>query len=223
MNNPYKILGVKQNASEQEIKKAYRDLAKKFHPDKNPDNKEAEEKFKEISAAWDILGNKEKKQQYDNPQPHGHPFEVDLGDLLRQMRQQARQYPRNHPYAKHWNGDHRQSADDAVFQFEIPLRELKKSKIQKVFRVPVHNDCEACDGVGGKEKKDCVSCENGHVLETKQQGYTTFQQVRQCNICVGRGHIINDPCIVCEAKGFREEIEFYEVSINCKKVEKPKS
>jgi len=226
MKNYYNILGVDENTPAAEIKKAYRDLAKQYHPDKNQDDEEAEEKFKEISEAWTVLSDANKRKEYDfqNSKSQNSNFRnsgnLNIEDILRQFRQHAHQHPRN-PFSNGWGAKPpapSASSEDAVLQFNIPLSELKRGEIKNTFNINSHEKCESCDGVGGKERKDCPSCEGGQVVELKQNGGMMYQSVRPCNICVGRGCIINDPCLKCEAKGYKEVVESYEMIISCEKL-----
>tara|TARA_Y100000310_G_scaffold77027_1_gene73487 strand:- start:2006 stop:2701 length:696 start_codon:yes stop_codon:yes gene_type:complete len=226
MTDYYKVLGVAENSSKEELKKAYRQLAKKYHPDKNPDNEEAEVKFKEISAAYDILGDEEKRSKYDYERHASNGRSIHgmgLDEILNHFRQRGRTHSRS-PFGNWAPRDPQPpSPDNVVFRFEVSLAALKQGTNTQTFMVTSHKECKSCKGVGGKEKKNCENCEGGQVFDTQQNGPSFFQTVRMCPICVGRGKIINDPCVDCQTKGYKEFPEYYEVSIGCEKVKKPKS
>jgi len=229
MTDYYEVLGVDEHVSQDDLKKAYRDLAKQYHPDKNPNNEKIESRFKDITAAYDTLGDEAKRSEYDfrrhatqRQDTHG----MDLNDILNHFRHRGGARFRGFGDSNPSGGSdtpESPSPDDAVFSFQISLVELKKGIAKQMFRVMSHDKCKACDGVGGKEKKNCKNCENGEIIEVKQMGGAMYHSSKMCPICVGRGKIINDPCIDCQTRGFIEKPEFYEVSVSCKKVKNQNS
>lgn len=207
MKNPYDTLGVKKDASTEEIKKAYRNLALKYHPDKNPDNPDAENRFKEISAAYDILGDANKRQQYDQYGDvnvrHGDidPFEhlrnagfPGFGDIFGQHRRQ------------------RTKGHDVRQSITIDFMESVKGCDKKI-SIDYPQACSSCKGNGS---------ENGNSLETCKQcggmgkiGYNQgFMQIlRTCNKCSGKGTIIIKKCKDCSGTGNKFKNEVLKVTI----------
>lgn len=206
----YKTLGVEQGASADEIKKAYRKLAMKYHPDQNKDNKEAEAKFKEISEAYDILKDEQKRAAYDrygsaafdgSMGGAGGPgagfagggagafsdiFEDMFGDFMGGGQGRGRGGP--------------QRGSDMQYTLEITLEEAFKGKEAKI-KIPVNDVCESCNGSGAESGTSAASCStcDGAGRIRQQQGFFTVE--RTCPTCQGAGNIIKDPCKVCHGQG----------------------
>jgi molecular chaperone DnaJ len=204
----YKTLGVEQGADSSEIKKAYRKLAMKYHPDQNKDNPEAEEKFKEISQAYDILKDEQKRAAYDRygdaafdgsmggSAGRGGPagagafsdiFEDMFGDF---MGGGGGRGGRGGP----------QRGSDMQYTLEISLEDAFKGKEAKI-KIPVNDTCETCNGSGaqdGTKPANCSTCD-GHGRIRQQQGFFTVE--RGCPTCAGAGKIIKDPCKSCHGQG----------------------
>ena len=201
----YEVLGVGRDASEQEIKKAYRRLAMKYHPDRNPDDESAEEKFKEASEAAEVLLDKEKRQLYNS---HGHAafdgsaggfgggfsaggsfgsiFEDVFGDIFGGGGGRRPGGP--------------QRGDDMRYVLHLDLEEAVRGCNEKI-RVPTMVSCETCDGSGAKKGTspvDCVQC-GGMGQITARQGIFSLQQT--CPRCRGQGKVISDPCTDCHGQG----------------------
>ncbi len=210
--NPYDVLGVGKNASDDEIKKAYRKLARELHPDRNPDDATAEERFKDVQAAYDILSDKEKREAYDRfgeagpggPQgfgPDGVRFEnVDLGDLSDLLgnfgsffgRGQRAARPRPERGAD-LESRVRISFDDALEGVQI--------------RVPVELEtaCHVCGGSGaepGTAPRTCPDCHGSGVISDSQG---LFALSHPCPRCRGNGVIVDTPCNACHGSG-RERV-----------------
>ncbi len=204
----YEVLGVERTASEQVLKSAYRKLAHKFHPDKNPGDKAAEESFKEVGEAYEVLSNPEKRAQYDRfghmsdrmppgADPFGGGGNINdiFGDLFGEMfggggrRRGAR-------------GGRRRGAD-LRYNLELSFEEAAFGFEAKI-RIPRHKRCEGCSGTGGKKgagPKTCGTCGGaGEVRFT--QGF--FSVARPCPQCAGQGQIISDPCTDCRGSGKTE-------------------
>ncbi len=196
----YEVLGVDRNAGDDELKKAYRRLAMKFHPDRNLDDAEAEEQFKEVKEAFEVLGDARKRQAYDqfghagvDPSAggggaggagFGDIFDSVFGDIFGGGRGGSRAYR-----GADLRYDLDLSLEDAVAGTEIKIR------------VPTLIDCEACDGKGsrsGRAPTSCATC--GGVGQVRmQQGFFSVQQT--CPKCRGTGSVISDPCQSCSGSG----------------------
>jgi molecular chaperone DnaJ len=217
--NLYEVLGLEKGASQDEIKKAYRKLARQYHPDKNPGDKEAEEMFKEVQAAYDVLSNPEKRQQYDSwGSPRGRPefgpggsftFDFgdfgDLGDLLGGlfggrgggMRTQASRGRRGQDVEVELN-----------LSFEDALRGLETT-----IPVSLESACSTCKGSGAKPgtaPKTCPQC-GGRGVVSEAQGLFALSQ--PCPRCRGNGTVIEDPCPTCRGTGRERRTRRFKVKI----------
>jgi molecular chaperone DnaJ len=209
----YETLGIKKGASEQELKKAYRKLARRYHPDANPGDASAEERFKEIQEAYSVLSDPEKRKQYDAGGMFGGAgFRFDpsfrtnvgsFGDILsdlfgrgggpgaRPVRQRGRDL----------ETEVRLSFQQAIDGTEISVN------------VPVEADCPTCHGSGAKpgtSPKTCPRCE-GRGVETEGQGM--FSIAQPCSVCGGRGVVIDDPCPTCHGAGRTHQTKRYRVKV----------
>jgi molecular chaperone DnaJ len=217
----YKTLGVDKKASPEEIKKAYRKLARTYHPDRNPDDKQAEARFKEISQAHDVLGDPEKRKQYDSgsgPFATGAGqgggfggfgnFDFDassMGDILSNLfgggaGRGQRQRPRPERGAD-LEAQVSISFDQAVAGAQVPLQ------------VPMHATCNTCHGTGAKPgtaPSVCPRCE-GRGIETQGQGMFSISQ--PCSRCGGSGTVIEDPCPTCHGVGAVRTVKRLRVNI----------
>src|SRR6266702_3526242 len=213
----YKALGVDKKASPEEIKKAYRKLARRYHPDRNPDDKKAEERFKEVSQAHDVLGDPEKRKQYDSgtgPFATGGPgggfggfgnFDFDassMGDILSNLfgGRGGRQRPRAERGAD-LEAHVSLSFDQAISGAQVPLQ------------VPMHATCPTCHGTGAKPGTSpivCPRCE-GRGIETQGQGMFSISQ--PCARCGGSGTVIEDPCPTCQGSGAVRTVKRLRVNV----------
>ncbi|MFH1098280.1 MAG: molecular chaperone DnaJ [Candidatus Desantisbacteria bacterium] len=200
----YEVLGVGRNAQAEEIKSAYRKLAKQYHPDANPSGKKvAEEKFKEISEAYAVLSDSEKRARYDQfghantgGSEQGFDFSgVDFGDIFGDLFEgvfgtsnRRREGPKSRRGA------------DLQYNLEINLKEAAFG-CEKVIKFSRNEGCSACNGSGAKPgttKRTCQSCGgSGQVRVT--QGF--FSVARTCDRCRGQGTIIDTPCVTCRGTG----------------------
>jgi molecular chaperone DnaJ len=220
----YKTLGVDKKASAEEIKKAYRKLARQYHPDRNPGDKQAEERFKEVSQAHDVLGDPEKRKQYDSGTGPfaaggaGGPgfggfgnFDFDassMGDILSNLfgrgggagagTRGARSRPQR---GGDLETEVRISFDQSVSGAQVPLS------------VPTSGTCPTCHGTGAKPgttPKVCPRCE-GRGIETQGQGMFSISQ--PCSRCGGSGTVIEDPCPTCHGSGAVRSVKKFRVNI----------
>ena len=221
----YKTLGVDKKATPEEIKKAYRKLARQYHPDRNPDDKDAEARFKEISQAHDVLGDPDKRKQYDSgtgPFASGGVggggfggfgnFDFDasnMGDILSNLfgggRGGAGAGARaGRPRAQRGADLEAQVSitfDQAISGAQIPLS------------VPMHDTCPTCHGTGAKPGTTptvCPVCE-GRGVETQGQGMFSISQ--PCSRCGGSGTIIEEPCPTCHGAGAVRTVKRLRVNI----------
>jgi molecular chaperone DnaJ len=215
----YKILGVDKNATAAEIKKAYHQLAMKYHPDRNPNDKEAESKFKEAAAAYEVLSDADKKQKYDqyghsayeNMQQGGgghHGMDFDINDIFNSMfGGQGRSSYNNKP-----SGPTPQRGQDLAKNLTISLKEAYLG-IKKDITYSHYFVCSNCKGQGAQNKSDIASCQkcHGYGQVQVQQGFFTFAQ--PCKDCQGQGFKIKTPCNDCKGQSRRKEQEMVTVSI----------
>lgn len=202
----YEVLGLNKDASEEDIKKSYRKLAMKYHPDRNPDNPKAEEQFKEAKEAYEMLSDDQKRAAYDQ---YGHAgveqgagaggfggagFGDAFGDIFGDIfgGGGGGRGQRNNVYR----------GADLRYNMEISLEDAAKGSETKI-RIPVQANCETCKGSGAKPGKSPVTCTtcNGHGQVRMQQGFFSVQQT--CPKCHGAGKIIkeDDKCGTCHGAG----------------------
>ena len=221
----YKTLGVAKNASADEVKKAYRKLARQYHPDRNPGNKQAEERFKEISQAYDVLGDPDKRKQYDRgtgPFAAGGAgfggfdpgsFAGGFGDILSDLF--GRGGPAGGPAggARGTRGRPRaQAGRDLETEVRISFDQAVEGA-QVPLSVPTSAPCSTCSGTGAKPgttPKICPQCQ-GRGVEVEGQGLFSISQ--PCSRCGGSGTVIEDPCPTCNGTGARRTVKRYRVSI----------
>lgn len=209
----YEVLGVQKNASDAELKKAYRKLAMKYHPDQNPGDKAAEERFKEINEAYEVLSDADKKARYDqygfagvdpnfNPGFGGGGFGGfgDLGDILGDF------FGFGGGFGGQSAGRSKRPQQGQSVETRVELTfEEAAFGVEKEVTVGVVEDCSACSGTGGKngvEPETCSKCNGtGVVRTTRQTAFGAFTQQSACPKCGGSGKLIKDPCPTCKGKG----------------------
>lgn len=200
--NLYEILGVAKNATKEEIKKAYKKLAMQFHPDKNPNNKEAEEKFKEISQAAEILLDDTKRSNYDRFGTMGSNQQFNPDDMFDDL-------------FSHFFKQRNQAKDEVepiVIKHKISIKDYYLKKEQKI-SFKRKEICEKCDGLKfskDAKKEQCKTC-NGNGKVNISMGFIKAQQ--QCFDCNGNGFMFNkkDKCSDCSGSGFKikqKELQF---------------
>ena len=219
----YEILGVSRDASQEEIKKAYRKLAMKYHPDKNPNDKQAEEKFKEAAEAYEVLSDEQKRKQYDQ---FGHAagagqaggaggfqgfsnmddiFES-FGDIFGDIFGAAGQK------RKRKSGPTAKRGHDLAHHMSITLKEAflgTKKDITYYHFVP----CETCNASGTESGKKPQSCPDCHGLGQLQYRHGIFAYAQTCTRCYGEGFIISDPCRTCNGQSRVQKYDTISVNI----------
>jgi len=216
----YKVLGVAKNASDDEIKKAYRKLARKYHPDRNPDDASAEERFKEVQGAYDVLSDSEKRKEYDaggmfagfggapgggSPFGGGQPFGGGgggFGDILSNL------FGRGGGPAQPQQTRGRDLETEVDLSFDQAVNGAQISVI-----VPKAERCGTCHGSGAKPGTSPVTCPRceGRGVDAQSQGFFSISQ--PCPQCGGAGQIVEDPCPTCGGSGLTQQNKRYKVNI----------
>lgn len=183
----YEILGVEKTATEDEIKKAFRALSKKYHPDKNPDDESAKAKFQEIVEAYEVLSNPEKRKKFDNPQS-------EFDDLRSQ-------------FQSHYSAFRQQSVPrggNIEVWVSLTLSEMKTGAVKNITYTK-HVLCKSCDGNGSKHGKSLTNCSlcggSGQVI--RQMGPMRIQM--PCEHCGGHGKFVTEECDQCHAAGMTQQ------------------
>ena len=213
----YEVLGVAKNADEKALKSAFRNMAKKYHPDANPGSKEAEAKFKEVNEAYDVLKDPQKKAAYDrfghqafeNGMGGGRPggasgfgpdFGSSMSDIFEDLFGDMMGGGRGGPRQRGRGPGGQQRGSDLRYNLEINLTEAYSGKTAQV-RVPSSVSCDMCKGTGAKpgtSPKQCGTCKGAGMVRS-QSGFFTVE--RACPTCSGRGQVISDPCMACGGQG----------------------
>jgi len=223
----YEVLGVSKSASADEIKKAYRKAALKYHPDKNPGNKEAEEKFKEAAEAYDVLSNPEKRQRYDQFGHSmgqqgfggggfgggGYGFNMSMEDIFAQF---------GDIFGGRFGGGFagasgRGSArgrkpvrrgSDLRINVKLSLADIA-SGVTKTLKIPTNDKCSYCNGTGAKDGtafQECPTCHgHGTIVQVQQSIFGAMQSESICPQCHGDGKIITQPCSHCSGTGVQRK------------------
>ena len=199
----YEVLEIHRNASETEIKKAFRKLAIQHHPDKNPEDHTAEERFKEVTEAYEVLSDPQKRAQYDQ---FGH---AGLGGGRLFQRRFRRGFAVRRHLQRHLRGHFRRRreqrgrgrrGDDLQYSMEITFEEAAFGVENKI-EIPYAKRCDGCGGSGAKpgtEPKTCPTCRGAGQVRF-QQGL--FSMSRTCSHCNGEGRVVDNPCPTCRGAG----------------------
>jgi len=222
----YEILGVERAAQEADIKRAYRSLAMRYHPDRNPDDPDASSRMAEINEAYAVLCDCDKRQLYDL---YGHDGlasysqsdifgGIDFASVFGEMgfgfgggffdglfgggRTRTRE---------------RRRASDLRINLSLTLEEAALG-VEKEFELPKRRVCTSCRGTGAKEGavETCSKCDgSGRLVQEHRSGIGVFRQVSVCSSCGGSGRVIKEPCSLCDGRGMLEETSRVKVSIPC--------
>jgi molecular chaperone DnaJ len=215
LKDPYKTLGVDKKASDEEIKRAYRKLARRYHPDRNPDDQAAEERFKDVQEAYSVLSDPEKRKTYDaGGGIFGGGFDPGtfrtggggfggFGDILSDLFGGAggRSGPRAPERGRDLETEVHISFDQAMEGAQVPVT------------VPLSAPCPTCHGTGarpGTQPTVCTRCQ-GRGVEAESQGLFSISQ--PCRQCGGTGTEIKDPCPTCQGSGRTRQVKRYRVNI----------
>lgn len=213
----YKILGVSKDADEKEIKKNYRKLSLKYHPDRNPNDKEAEEKFKEVAEAYRVLSDKELRQRYDT---YG-TIDGNFGSGGINPQDIYEEFARRHGFGgfdnddSFFGGQKEYSGTDKLLSIRVTLSEIYNNA-QKTLKYNVKRPCEKCGGTGSKKRTSatCTHC-NGtgqlHIRQTHKYGFV--EQITTCPHCNGTGIHIEDPCDECGGTGLVNKEEEMTITV----------
>lgn len=202
MNNYYEILGVSKDATQDDIKKAYRKLAIQYHPDKNP---EGADKFKEIAQAYDTIGDENKRKEYDNRlnSPFGGGGKMSYEDFINQMFGNQGGNPFN-------NQQRRKSAPDKIIKVQITPIESFKGLDKKINYIRDYK-CEPCNGSGG-DQQVCHTCGgSGFQVKSFGTGFMTQQIRTSCTTCGGKGYTLVHRCYNCGGNGVKPNA--HEISV----------
>ena len=210
----YEVLGVSRNSSGAELKKAFKKLAMKYHPDRNPDDPKADEKFKEAAEAYEILSDVKKKSAYDQ---YGHAGvqgmggasgagfqDMNFGDIFGDIFGDV--------FGGRGSSNRSARGQDLQYNLELSLKDAILGA-KKTIKVPVDKLCNNCAGSGAKPGTSPVTCSqcNGVGQVRMQQGFFSVQQ--PCNVCRGEGRMIQDHCGTCKGAGVNQESKSLSVNI----------
>src|SRR3982751_949155 len=217
----YEILSVSRTATNPEIKSAYRRLAVKYHPDKNPNDASAEEKFKEAAEAYSVLSNPEQRQRYDRfghagvssgaagAGAWGAPGFGGIEDILGDL------FGFGDVFGGGRGGGRRTAAQrgaDLRYDLEISLEEAASGMTAQL-RIPRLETCDTCKGSGaaaGSQPESCSTCQGSGQVRY-QQGF--FSVARKCHVCRGAGRVIKNPCTECKGAGRVEREKQLEIKV----------
>jgi molecular chaperone DnaJ len=224
MRDAYEVLGVERSADADSIKKAYRKLAMQYHPDRNPGDKEAEDKFKEAAAAYEVLSSPEKKAQYDRfgwrafqngggGQGGGFGGFADVEDIFSSFGDIFGDiFGGGGGSRSRQNRNSARRGSDLRYRLQIDLKDVVFG-VEKEINFETEEDCGTCNGSGiekGKQPQICGTC-GGQGQVRVSQGF--FQMLSTCPTCQGAGQIIKDPCKACKGRGRLKQERKIKISV----------
>ncbi|MBU0560787.1 MAG: molecular chaperone DnaJ [Bacteroidota bacterium] len=218
----YEILGVNKNASKDDLKKAYRKLAMQYHPDRNPDDKSAEDKFKEAAEAYEVLSDDQKKAKYDRfghsglkggQDFHGFSDANDIFSHFSDIFGGAFGGGGSSIFDDFFGGSSQRRGrsktqgvpgSDLKVTLKLTLEEIASGTTKKI-KLKKYTTCQTCSGSGAKDKdsfKTCSVCSGtGEVRQVSRSLFGQFVNIQPCNNCSGSGKIISSPCTTCRGEG----------------------
>lgn len=205
----YKILGIRKDATKEEIKKAYKTLAKKYHPDLNNHSKEAEEKFKKINEAASVLLDDEKRRQYDSLGHEAYKNSAGFrGFDFSGFNFEDLNFGFEDIFDMFFGGGRRRGfsrtnkrGDDLVTEIYVSLEEVNEG-VRKKITIKKYDYCDKCNGFGGETLQTCDNCKGtGVVRRTHRSHFAFFQSTTTCNVCKGQGEVFKNPCKECKTTG----------------------
>lgn len=208
----YSILGVDKSATDSEIKKAYRKLAMKYHPDKNPDDKQAEDKFKEAAEAYEILGDVAKRQQYDQYGTTGNQQGMNMDDIFSNFGDIFGDIFGSGGHNPFGNQTRQDRGGDLKIKINLTFSDVLHG-VKKKIKLNRKHICSTCNGTGGEETDVCDYCNGiGKKVTIQQTVLGAMQSVTSCQSCNGFGYSIKKPCKDCKG-GYISKEDIIEVEI----------
>jgi molecular chaperone DnaJ len=214
----YEVLGVSRNASPDEVKKSYRKLALQYHPDRNPGNKESEEKFKEAAEAYEVLGDADKRRRYDQFGHEGmrgtdfRPF-TDVNDIFSTFGDIFGGGLGGSIFDEMFGGGQGRSrsrsggaapGSDLKIRLKLTLEEIATG-VEKKLKIKKWKTCETCRGQGTTSSRGMVSCPvcngNGEIRQVSRSVFGQFVNITTCSNCNGEGKVVKEPCSTCHGDG----------------------
>ncbi len=222
----YKVLGIGRDTGTDDIKKAYRKLTMKFHPDRNPGNTEAEEKFKEAAEAYDVLSDSEKRQRYDQfghegVRSTGYQGYSNVEDIFRNFGDFFNDFG---GFGDIFGGGRKSGGrrsqtyqgQDLQVKLGLTLEEVQTGITRKV-KIKKLVSCEICNGSGAKDRSSKTSCQtcggNGEIRQVQRTAFGQFVNITACGACNGEGTIIKDRCPTCNGQSVVRKEETIQVTI----------
>ena len=218
----YEVLGVARDATDSEIKRSFRSLAREHHPDKNPDDPESERRFKEVQEAYAVLSDREERRKYDtfgHEQPGGSPFgpsgfqgvNISIDDLFGGGFESI--------FSQIFSGGRttrRNRGRDLLMDHEVPFQAAMDGHEDEI-EIDVLRACEQCNGSGSESSegvRECPACDGrGRIQRIEKAGFFTKQVVTDCSSCRGEGRIVSDPCLSCDGQGRAKQSKQFKFAV----------
>jgi molecular chaperone DnaJ len=215
----YDVLGVGRDASPEAIKKAYRKVALKYHPDKNPGNKAAEERFKEAAEAYEVLSNVEKKQRYDRfghagvRGAGGQQHEMNVEDIFAQF---SDIFGGGQSFGSFFGQKRGQKGSDLRIRLKLSLKEVAEG-VEKKIKIKRYAVCRDCGGNGAKDGTALTTCSvckgAGQIRKVANTMLGQVMTTAPCHACHGIGKVITTPCTTCKGEGRRLQEEVIQIPV----------